>query len=156
MRLLPILALVVGCGSHQDMNQGRALRFPPYPRSDSSLGGYLIQDTAGGTDYSVGWVRNAAGDHLWFSRLLSHDSLGKAHWLLLDSITVPTTGSTMQWAPGTCSIRGKPDAEIIALAETSSADTLRRIVRAWRASRVRGAWQPIDTLGLVCENEGSE
>ena len=55
---------------------------------------------------------------------------------------------------GVCASRGSHDDALIAVAQQVDSDSLRTVLRAWRADREAGRIIPVSTIGVVCENEG--
>src|SRR5467141_2699441 len=133
--LFPLL--LMACRTSAPGNPG--LHYPPYPDGvESSGGGYLIEDTAGGTDYGSEWVQLPAGTQLWFGRLIARDPSGHPVWQLVDTLSPPTHDSTRSLIGGQCTEHGVLDQEILALVAAEDAESLHTVFSAWRADRRRG------------------
>ena len=135
-------------------SQGRpGLTFPPYPGGVEWQSGTAIPASNGGGDYGIDWVTASSKDQLWFSRLLRRSRKGEAVWAIVDTLTVPSYDSTASLVISQCSLHGRFDPEVLAVAVDSNADSLRTVLAAWRADRRTNHFVAIPTKGIVCANE---
>ena len=112
-------------------------------------------DSAVISDYSIEEVRDAAGQELWFSRLLRRDTTGHPLFELLDTVRLPPYDSTKFLAIVGCAYDGRPDPEIAALVANEDADSFRTVFLAWRADRRTHRIARLNPpAGVVCENAG--
>jgi len=152
-RRLLLLLLLMACRTSAPGHPG--LQYPPYPDGvESSGGGYLIEDTVGGTNYGIEWVHTSVGTQLWFGRLVAQDPSGQAVWRLVDTLSPPAHDSTRRLIGGQCTAHGALDQEILALVDGEDAESLRTVFSAWRADRRSGRFMVLPPAGIVCVNEG--
>jgi hypothetical protein len=120
------------------------------------IGGALISDPyRDEKQYGVTHASKGKVFMLWLERLTHRDEKGRPFWEIRDVLFLPRLAKGQMLFYTNCSVRGKPDAEVMAITDAPPRGRLSGRVRyAWRANRQTEKVEVLPVEGIKCEIEG--
>jgi hypothetical protein len=115
-------------------------------------GGSWLGETAGG-EYGIELRTLGETRMVWLVRATGRDSAGDPLWEVADVLVVPRTRDDERLSFFGCTVDGRPDPEVLAIALVEDAQWLDDVRRAWRASTASGRIEEIPVEGVACEND---
>jgi hypothetical protein len=126
-------------------------RHPPLPPEVVWVGGALL-DPLEEVEFGIEEVTHGPDRLLWLDLLTHRDEAGIAYWEVLDVLAPPPLRDDQILVMRDCSLDGRSDTEIVAIAEQTRGQVHTRIAAAWRANRAARHFEKIRTAGITCEN----
>lgn len=119
------------------------------PNGAKDLGGGLLSDE----NYGVTRFSKGKTFMLWLERITSRDKSGVPNWEVKDVLTFDklkkNQGFLISYSSG-CLHNGKPNLDLIVLAEIVPKSKSYKIVRAWKADTSREKFEKLSTKRIKC------
>ena len=155
--LTALLTACVACGGSEGENGQSSAGFvgtvvPPFPADLATAGMHVFPPDSLGT-YALDLVFGAERQMLWLTRLTSGDD-ATAPREVVAVLDIPRgeQNVSLVYTPGACSLDGRADPEVVALAQVTFTPVLDPVVLAWRADRAGGRFVEVATAGVTCHN----
>jgi hypothetical protein len=126
------------------------------PNGIKSLGGGLITDTKDRIEFGISRFSKGKKQMLWLDKLLGRNERGIPTWEVQDVLFFSKLKSnqTLHFAAASACLRnGKPDNQLIVLADLKKKPKTYNVRKAWRVNLTKEIFESIATKGIKCEYE---